>query len=433
MECIYTLGTSSTSHTYGNVASFLMEKILSYFPQDYFKYTRIASKIAWRDIRDVLGNENREFKKRHYPFLTITPRFSNMDNDRFGYDIPLTKNMDNLEAGMSRRTLHPVIHDRENRIMLAYKLNRDRLEFDVEIQVESAAQQLDLWKNLQNQMNWDRTYFVPTSLESMIPKSMIEYIGKMSNIDITNQQVNTIPIIIRHLNRHSKFPITYKVASATQVDSFFMFYTTKLSLLFTDLQIQDGNKRGMVDESFTISFRVVTEFNLPGMYALIGTDDNKYNGLRFDMMVGCGESQDIIPFYTVTNLYDRFLTDPHDGFNYYNSAVVRTDEENDGKPDAVDLKSVIEPMHMSVLESYIESGVSPNTLFRFKLLKDSVECPYGTDDPLSWSIDWKRKTLTIRNSDKFATYRIVAYANMMQINNRAADLYTKLSKDKPGL
>ena len=146
--------------------------------------------------------------------MVITPRFTNLDNDRFGYDIPLTKNMDNIEVGMRRNLLHTIFRDAEHKTELRYKLNRDRLEFEIEIRVGTLKQQLDIFKSLQNQLVWDRPYTSDISLESMIPRAMIEYIGKIGGIDITLRDTNNIPTITRFLNAHSRYHFVQSVQPA---------------------------------------------------------------------------------------------------------------------------------------------------------------------------------------------------------------------------
>lgn len=438
-QAIYTTGTSSTSHTYGNVAAFIKNRILSFFPQDFFTYTYISSKIAFKDIKEVLGNGDAEFRKRRYPFMVINPRFSNIENDRFGYDIPLTKNMDNIEVGIRRNTLHPIIRDYQHRCELRYKLNRDRLEFEIEIRVGTVKQQLDLFKNIQNQMVWDRPHTTNVSLESMIPRSMIEYIGKMAQIDINMNDTTNIPIIMRHLNAHSAYPITYKINNSTSIESFFMYYQTRLLMTFTDLQISDGTKKNMADDFYPITFRVVTEFNLPGMYALLGNNDGKFRGMKFDTIVNCGDNNtDMIPMYTITNLYDRYTTDPHDGFTFYTSTIIHTDETKDLEDDFVKLDDIIEPQHMKILNNFIRDGIPLNSIFRMKLLKDDMELPYDEDtekfpDALTWKIDWKKRQVNIYRSDKYATYRIIVYANMVSLNEKLIEMHYQNQQDRPSI
>ena len=89
------------------MASSIKEILLRYFTPNFFTYVYIDSKIAWKNIAEVLGNGDVEFKKRHYPFMIITPRFSTGNDDRFLSNIPLTMNMDNTIAGLRRNTLFP--------------------------------------------------------------------------------------------------------------------------------------------------------------------------------------------------------------------------------------------------------------------------------------------------------------------------------------
>lgn len=445
MQCIYTLGTSSSSHTYGNVASAVKEILTRYFTPNFFTYIYIDSKIAWKNIAEVLGNGDAEIKKRHYPFMIITPRFNTGDGDRFLYHTPLTMNMDNTVTGLSRNTLFPVIMDRSNSLELAYKINRDRVEFEIELRLKSLSQQLDIYKNLENQILWDRPYLEPSALESMIPKSMIDYIGKMAGIDITSvpranterkgDSTNQVPLIMRYLNGHSRYPITYKVRNSTSVEEFFLYYKTKLLLTFTDLTLGDANKKNSVDEYYSLTFRVQVDFNLPGLYALMGTHEKKFHGLKFDAVVSMpqGDISDLIPLYTYTNLYDRYDTDTMDGFTFYSSTIVQSEEQNQGKDEVVDMEDIIPSDHLRVLSTLVNDGVPPETVFRFRLLQNSKDlgtnCETMESGQHEWDIDWDRLQIIIHNADMLMTYRIIIYANMIQLNERYGAMQDKTKKD----
>lgn len=434
LESIYTIGTSSASHTYGNVAAFLKEMLIHYFPQNFFTYVYIDSKIAWKNIHEILGNGDREFKKRHYPFMIITPRFNESDDDVFLANTPLTTNMDNVESGIHRNALFPMILDKEHQTELSYKMNRDRIDFDVEMRLKTLAQQLDVYKNMKNQMIWNRPYIRQAALESMIPRSMIEYIGKLAGIDISQEggDHNQIPLIMRFLNSHSRLPITYKVRNSTSVDEFFAYYQTNVLLTFSDLRRDTGNKKDMVDDYYPITFRITAEFNLPGLYALIGTHEKKFHGLSFDAMVQTPNNGiDLIPMYTYTNLYDRYATDTMDGYSFYSSTIIQTDEENAGKDDSVSIQELIPPDHMKALDTFVKDGVPPETLFRFRLLENSKEIMTNceTSETNDYDIDWKLEELTIHHSDPMVTYRVIIYANLNMLNSRFADMQDKVKSD----
>lgn len=425
MDCIYTMGSSSASHTYGNIAAWLKETLLQFFPKDFFTYAYIDSKIAWKNLYEVLGPGDTEFKKRHYPYMIISPKFNTSNDDVFMANTPLTSNMDNAEAGMARNTIFPVIIDHEHGLQLGYKLNRDKVDFEIELRLKTLSQQLDVFKNMQNQMIWNRPFTRMVSLESMIPKSMISHIGLQAGIDITTstEENNQIPLIMRYLNAHSRYPITYKIRNSTAVDEFFLYYKNSVLLTFTDLQTNDGNKINAVDEYFPLTFRCTAEFNLPGMYAIIGSYENRFHGLQFGATFSSSADSEspneIIPMYTYTNLYDRFVMNTADGFSFYSSTIVQTDPQNSGKDDIVKMSDVIPPDHMEALTQIINNNVAPETIFRFRLLKNSHELPLNCDvdvTPCEWEIDWKRHQIIIHNTDPTATYRLLIYADMVQIN-----------------
>lgn len=449
MECIYTIGTSSASHTYGNVASAVKEILLRYFTPNFFSYVYIDSKIAWKNIAEILGNDDTEFKKRHYPFMIITPRFVSDDDNIFLSNTPLVTNIDNAVAGLTRNTLFPMITDKANGMELAYRINRDRADFEVELRLRSLNQQIDIFKNLKNQMLWNRPFLAPTALESMIPKSMIEYIGKLAGIDITqapktitdqvDESTNQVPLIMRYLNAHSRMPITYKIRNSTSVEEFFLYYKTKLLLTFTDLALGDASKRNAVDEYYSLTFRVSAEFSLPGLFALIGSHEKKFHGLRFDMVVQnpSGDISDLIPMYTYTNLYDRYDVDTMDGFTFYSSTIVQCEEENAHKDEIVELEDIIPADHMAILNQFIRDGIPPETIFRIRLLKNSKDlgtnCETIETSPREWDIDWDRKRIIIHDSDPLITYRIIVYANMIQLNERFAVLQDRVKTDQTNL
>ena len=431
---IYTIGTSSASHTYGNVAAFLKEMLIQYFPKDFFTYVYIDSKIAWKNIHEVLGNGDREFKKRHYPFMIITPRFNENDDDVFLANTPLTTNLDNAEAGMLRNTLFPMITDKEHQIELSYKMNRDRIDFTIELRLKTLAQQLDVYKNMKNQMVWNRPFVKRASLESMIPRAMIEYVGKLAGIDIAQEgdKSDQTPLIMRFLNAHSRLPITYKVRNSTSVDEFFAYYETNILLTYSDIRRDAPSKRNSVDDYYPVTFNITAEFNLPGMYALVGSHEKKFHGLKFDALVHSPDNGvDLFPMYTYTNLYDRYAADTMDGFSFYSSTIVQTEEENAKKDDAVTIDELIPFDHLKVLNTFIKDNVPPETLFRFRLLMNSTELGTNCDvrESNEWEIDWDKRLLIIHNSDPMATYRILIYANMVMLNSRFGEMQDKTKSD----
>ena len=221
MDGIYTMASPSTSSLYGNVGCAIRQLILSKFPYNFFQYMNVSTEVAFHNLRRQFGSNTRtEMTKRKYPQLIIQPSYQVPDQDAFLQNIPLTKNDMDIQSNLDKRYLFEVIKDNEHNWALKFKVNRDRIEYEISVITQTMHQQLDLYKAMLNQMTWDRTFYYPAALEAVIPKTMINYMGKLCNIDI-NKYPEMIPTFLRHMNSISGYPITYKVRNASATDEFF--------------------------------------------------------------------------------------------------------------------------------------------------------------------------------------------------------------------
>ena len=186
METIYTTANPSSSVIYGNVAAFIKEYLVSKFPSNFFKYKSISTELSYRNILQQLReSENMELSKRQKPYLIIKPLIQSLSNgDMYLYDTPMTKNYFDMEYGIDKRHLFPVIKDKESGYSLLYKINRDRFEFDITVSVSTQIQQIDWWKYMQNELVWDIPMAITTSFESIIPDDIIFHISNLTNIPI---------------------------------------------------------------------------------------------------------------------------------------------------------------------------------------------------------------------------------------------------------
>ena len=423
MDHLYTVASSSASTTYGNIMTFLKDLIVRTSPIE-FKETRLSSEIAYVNIRRRLGrNTLNEISKLERPFLMINPQIQVPSGDLYLYDIPLTKNFDNMEFAVSRNTLNPFITNEEELYTACYKLNRDRIQFDITITVDTSIQQLDLWKYYLNHYIWERPYAIETSLESMIPREIIRQIGLFSNIDIDKKENTYIPTIMRTLNRFSSYPITYKMRNGTGNDEFFLYYNTKVLLNFTDLSIDQVNRKNMADDFYTITFRCDVEFNLPAVYTLIGHDPRPKCLEVAVKSKNPDGSHDLIPLFTVDNFFSKYPP-MLDGFMLYASSRFQTEMNEMTKQDELDLGQLFDQSYLDILHTYYARNIPMETLINVILLKDGEENH-------DWRIRWNSLKLTINHADDRATYCIIIYINNLLFNEELSYVAESTMKDKP--
>lgn len=412
MDGIISMANGSASSLYGNIAYAIRDLIISKFPPNYFKYIGVSSELATRNMHRLFGgpNSSTEIQKRSKPYLTIQPTFSVSDMDGALQNIPLTSNFDDLQYRVDKGYLFEAIRDTKNEYSLKFKMNRDRIECDITVMTPNLHSQLDIYRTMKNQMIWDRSFAYRAALESVIPKELIEIISKYCNMDIVKHE-EYIPILLQRLNACSAYAITYKLRNASATDEWFLYYTHNLIITFTDLNIETGRRKNMVEDEFPITFRVIAEFNLPGVYFIDGNTD-KLRGLDITLVSKDyqPEKDTYIPIYTINNLYSRFPYES-DGMQLYGATIFKT--ETSGKlEERIDIKCVLDNDHIRAIRMHKSWKMNPDTLLKIYLLKDGIMQKYRDN----FYIDWNTLELVVKNPDKELTYRLVLYFNYETVN-----------------
>ena len=425
-ELIYSVGSTSSSCTFGNLIEYVHQDILTKFPQNFFRHEHIATTLAFRQMKRYMDNTRQELRKNQKPMLIIKPAFEVSDDTVPFRDSPLTKNVWSSPDGMSRKSILPFIKDTHRMYQLGYRMNRDKLAFDVVVAVNTLVKQLDVYKSMENTIGFNAPYFQNASLETAIPIQMIEYIGKIIHCELDITRPETIPPILQYLQTHSNYPITYKIRNSTSVPEFFMYYNVGILTEYQDLTIDSGSKKGMTDDVYTISFRVTVEFNHPGAFILIGADIPLYRKFNFDIMIKDTPSDTFIPIFTMDRIFEE-KNEFFDGYKLYTSTLVKTDEENRGHVDTVDLREVIEPQFIPIIRKYNFSDIPIDILFKVKLYKGKgVELAISEE----FDVDWNMMTVNILKSDPNETYRIIIYQNKIRCNEELLQAEEMSRNDK---
>ena len=422
------MGSSSASTTYGNIMVFVKERILQLLPIINFKDINLSSEIAYVNTRRRLGrNSLREISKLETPNMTIIPRIQPPSGDMYLYDVPLTKNYNNIEYGVAKNTLFWILRNKDDGYFFTYKLNRDRISFDVEITVDTLIQQTDIWKYMLNWFTWERPYAVPTCLEAMIPRHMIKAMGKLSNIDIDNPNSNQIPVILQMLNRYSRYPITYKMRNGTGLDEFYMYYQTYVMLSFEELQTDEVNRKNFADNFYQIKFQCIADFNIPGLFAIIGEKEPP-KIIKEDLRViepnGCHE---LVPLFTVNNFYNRYPT-IRNGFVYHTTARFKL-EETRKLSEKVPIQLLFDSWRLDIIHEYDNNKVPMCTLINLIILRDGKELEEGTD----FIAHWNSMEIEVFNPDHESTYQLIIYVNNNLFTNERIEHVEHDWTDKPNI
>lgn len=440
MDGIYTMASASVSSLYGNVTAAIRELLLSKFPKEYFKYISTSTELGFVNMKRQFGGTNGtiEIRKRRKPYLIIQPVFREPDRDTFLQEIPLTKNIDDLQYRVDKRYLFDIIKDPKYGYNLKFKLNRDRIEFEVRLVLSTLHQQLDIYKAMVNQMVWERSFTKPTALEAIIPKTMMQHIGKLCKMDIANDPYMA-PVLLEHLNTCSMYPITFKLRNASATDEFYMYYMHNMVITFYDLSLEDGVKKNMVDDHYDITFRVSADFNLPGLYVISGnieqlkhwkvvltaTDSNQSN----NQLMGEESDTEFFPLFTIDNIYSRYPPEK-DGMKLMGSARFVCDKKTmKGTSDYIYIDKLFTTDQEKIIKAYTGFRINPDTLVRLIVLKDNEELALNE----GYKINWQKMEMEILNADSHATYRFIVYINLGKLNEMLATIQHHQSSEKSGL
>ena len=410
MDSILTMGTASYSHTYGNIVEAVKMDILSKFPPDFFKYTHVSTQLAFRQFKNIRDNSLIEFKKQERPKIYIKPTFDIQDDSIPFTGTLLTDHMTNGSGYISRQSLMPIFRDTDKHVELDFRMNRDRVQFDIFIQVETAISQLDLYKNMLNMIPWNAPHTKIYSLESMIPRPMVQYLADNANIEMDDTP-GSIATIVSYLQMHGSYPITYKIRNSSSLDEFFMYYQVPVLITYSDFSIDEGNKKNMTDDGDGLNFRIICDFNHPGAY-LIRSVNGLPNKAPGSIRVNDTIQTEFFPLYTLERIYEdrgQIL----DGYKLYFVTAFKTEKEMINKEDFISLNDIIESSYVQVIKKYLFSHIPTDILMRVLLYQDNKQLEESVD----YTLDWNSMELRVLHSNPYSTYRVLIYANMTKFQD----------------
>lgn len=422
---------TSTSAIYGNVSSAIREFILLLLPRISFNYIHISTDIAYKSYKRFHGsNQKIDLKTKQRPYLFIQPEYNGNDTDLFLSGTNFVENTFGMRTGAyDQRFLFTVMRDSETGLQLRYRINHDRITYSCRIQVDTLHQAIDIYKMLRNTGSWEKTMYYRASLESVIPRSIIGYLARYCNIDIRSEDSVYAGALLARLNRLSKYPITYKMKSASQKDEFFLYYNHNLLVTLTDLSRPSQNSNGMHDGYYELGFNIIVEFNLPAVYYLETYKDEKFD-LEIDLcdIDEFRDAREYIPLYTIRNLFSRFP--PKIGvYSYFANARFTIDTITE--EESIELLPLLQNTEeeYSIYHILLEAGLlneAPEGYIKVILLMDDTVLEEKKD----YTFDFSSLSITLTNIQIEVTYRYMIYLNMETINRKKAAYIDKNKREK---
>lgn len=418
--------TSSITHTYGNVACVAIDYIKSYFEPDFFETTHISTKMSYRQL-DVFRAKH-GFWVNPKPMLILKPRITPKDSNMYFYGSAMTRRVTNSKLPVEFANMVSVIDDKKHGVYLGLCWNRLKILFDVAIVVSTYNQQVNLGHSLNNRWAEETPFPISTPLEACIPKGLVRPIAKHLGLEHTNT-----PEILKYMNTFGAVPFTYKLKSGSSQDEYFMLYNTKIEATFSDIgEPDDGESRGMVNDTYVIPFSLSMEFYGVGTwYTGLVNGDPTYRVAPSDteiaIMENKGKNVDvpddsrIIPLMSIPMGFDLHLKD---GWRILNSPCFSVTA--DGYKDVEDItpfSDVVPQEFRNLIGKFVTynqyTKVPFEPFIEFRCFKGRKELPVGDN---GYKIDLSKLEVHIFDCDSAETYRLFILVNTLMINTIASEV-----------
>lgn len=415
MDQIFSSATTSASHIFGNITKAIEIHLKSQLPEGFLKDSTISSRPVYRHFK-YFNRKNKKDKLLHrkaFPCLIIRPIFEVLgtNDDVFLLGTNYTKTFGSVIG--SKLGMQQFLTDEERGYGMGFKIQRYRVSFDVTIQTETQYQAIDIYHYLNTNFRWECPDYLPTPLESLIPRDLLMTVAEYVGIDINKPE--NISSFLKYLRNHSTYPITYMMRNSTSKDEFFLYYLHNILLTYSDLSIDEGDKKNMSDNFYNVTFKASCDFNVMSSYFLYG-NNSVYKKIQLCLHISNSDDLVMRTDYTPIYTYDRTVNDVDlmaKGFKKYSSSMIKTDFKNKGKDDSVNLKCLISPEDYQTYLNHIANENPVDILFRVMVIRNNV----SMERDVEWDMNWDTLDLTIHNSDVLSTYRVILYANFNYLNN----------------
>lgn len=426
------IANSDVAHTIGNVTFIMTEYLRSLFPEHFFRYTHLSTRIAYKEfMREETQIRNGMIKKVR-PILVVRPRPIMFDDDIFLSHTPWMWPIIGTENNRDRSEYIRCFRDNEKDITLGYKLNRMRVQCQCIMMFDTEIQQQNIYMQLRNRFEENRPYWMKTATEILVPFGIMDLISKLSGVPIYDPETNTPRKFLNYLMAHANKYFTYKKNNGKAQDDFFLYYPETLELVFTDFDLEEPNRKGQTNENSNITFTFTTEFNTIGMYQLSTETDNEVLKANTEISMNTSMGTSIIPMFTMQNV---FRSENKDGYKLFFTNIFNIDPDIPvNQPDILDLTPVFKDSALKeILSYYKENGLPYETLFEFIIMKNNTKL---NSDPnkgrLDYEVELDKQRILIYNKGAKATYRILIYTNnlrIMQLSNIISGLENRYEND----
>lgn len=416
------LAMPSTVHTYSIITEFIKQWAFERFPKNYFRHIHIEGKHVFDDFRTF---SIEEAVKRPKPRIAIVPKI-NLEYDRN------TLNTNQFGADMLMKTGRidrALIRDYKRNNFIGSSMELLEMEFGFRMQVESRAQQIDLYKYISTTFSIGHTADAIIDLDYHLPYTIMLQLAKDSGFEIDGDKIVNVVEFLNYANSISRLPILFKYRTINgKMEFFIRFDNVDIMLDLTgELGYDDGGMKGMLNRNYTVEFSILVKAPSPKFFIY-------YSSNAHDLIEGVstinGPQDDldgtIYPIYSIQVETIPKINDK--GWTQYLTTEYFDEKIDEKEYVSIDLTGLFDSGSeiSKVIELCNKTGISPDLFIEFKIY-------HGDTYLVEHKVDWE--TITINYLEYVSGYTsfIAIYIDTEYVFEALKDLKsmdTKRFEDK---
>lgn len=279
------------------------------------------------------------------------------------------------------------------------------VEFNMTIQVNTRAQQLDISEMLKIACRIGWTGSEEKDLDFHVPYRLMIQVAKDAGFEVVDDAVVNPTLFLRYLNSHSSLPFTYKMRGVNGKREFFLrIKRCYIHCRYNSIEIDDGERVGQISQCFNIMTNLTCRFPCPNFYVY-------YSEYKNDIPVGVETFDKSMALAMYAIKITKFPDIDENGWELSMTADV--EEKDHSKPLSINLEELFASDNdyndiLFMINRCKEIYISPSIFLNFKI--------YNMAEPVAFKVDWDRmviETNTVVTGDinSFAIYVNYSYLN----------------------
>ena len=210
---LYDKEIQRTSYIQANIVACFDEWIRSFFPENYFTFTRIRTQSTFGEFKSFM----KQIYKKEKPFLVIDPQsIEHVEDSLFGQNMINRYNIvDPKDDNFGAKLLYSIQIMKDDMFEMVYRRNRYRFEFEIMIMEQTMNRQINTYNMLLMNIRHNSKFLLRRTIPHLIPTKYIQNIANLKDIDWQTDA------FLHYLNSISQYPIIKRVTPNGQTMFFF--------------------------------------------------------------------------------------------------------------------------------------------------------------------------------------------------------------------